>query len=71
MFAASIILGRWPELSLVAIIDILIVACLIYEFLLLIKGTRAAPMLAGVAVLGIAVWVARLAELRTVIVVRH
>ncbi len=66
MFAAYLILGRWPELSLVATIDILIVACLIYEFLVLIKGTRAAPMLAGVAILGLAVWGARLLELRTV-----
>jgi diadenylate cyclase len=66
MFAAYQFLGRWPDLSPVAIIDILLVACLIYEFLVLIKGTRAAPMLAGVAVLGLAIWVARLVELRTV-----
>jgi len=31
----------------------------------LIKGTRAAPMLAGVGVLGLAVWIARVAHLRT------
>jgi len=66
MFAAYQFLGRWPELSFVAIIDILLVTCLIYEFLVLIKGTRAAPMLAGVAMLGLAIWVARVADLRTV-----
>jgi diadenylate cyclase len=58
--------GRWPELSLTAVIDILVVALLIYEFLCLIKGTRAAPMLAGVGVLVLAFWLARVAELRMV-----
>ena len=58
--------GRWPELSPLAILDIVVVAVLIYEFLVLIRGTRAAPMLAGVAMLILAVWVARLADLRTV-----
>lgn len=66
MFAAYQFLGRWPELSFVAIVDILLVAFLIYKFLALIKGTRAAPMLAGVAMLGLAIWLARVAELRTV-----
>jgi diadenylate cyclase len=66
MFAAYQFLGRWPELSPIAIIDILLVAILIYEFLALVKGTRAAPMLAGVGILGLAIWVARVAQLQTV-----
>jgi diadenylate cyclase len=67
MYLAAIpLLGRWPELSPVAILDILLVAVLLYEFLVLIKGTRAAPMLAGVAIVALAIWIARVAELRTV-----
>ncbi len=60
------ILGRWPEVSVVSIIDVLVVAFLIYEFLVLIKGTRAAPMLAGAAVLGVAFYLAHVIELKTV-----
>jgi diadenylate cyclase len=58
-------LARWPEVSVVSIIDILIVAVIIYELLVLIKGTRAAPMLAGVGVLALAFYLARMGELRT------
>lgn len=57
---------RWPELSSGSIIDILLVAVLIYEFLVLIKGTRAAPMLAGVGILVLAFYMARVWELKTV-----
>lgn len=60
------LLGRWPEVSASSVIDILLVAVLIYQLLVLIKGTRAAPMLAGVGVLAIAFYLARLGELRTV-----
>jgi diadenylate cyclase len=48
-----------------AIIDILLVALVIYEFLALIKGTRAALMLVGVAVVGFAFYFSRLGELKT------
>jgi diadenylate cyclase len=58
-------LARWPEVSMVTVIDILLVAVLIYEFLTLIRGTRAAPMLAGVAILAISFYLARIWELRT------
>ena len=44
MFAAP-----WPPMSVSSIIDILLVAFIIYEFLALIKGTRASLMLVGVA----------------------
>ena len=54
------------ELTAVSVIDILLVAILIYQLLVLIKGTRAAPMLAGVAILTLAFWFARLGQLRTV-----
>ena len=54
----------WPQLFLKAL-DILLVAFLIYQFLILVRGTRAAPMLVGVATLGLAFYLARLGELPT------
>ena len=57
--------AAWPHLSVTAIIDILLVALIIYEFLALIKGTRAALMLVGVAVVGFAFYFSRLGELKT------
>jgi diadenylate cyclase len=58
--------GRWPEVSLLAALDILVVAMLIYEFLVLIRGTRAIQMVTGVAVLAVAFYLARLGGLTTV-----
>jgi diadenylate cyclase len=55
----------WPQISLISIVDIALVAVLIYQFLMLVRGTRAAPMLVGVAALGLAFYFARLGELRT------
>jgi diadenylate cyclase len=51
--------------SLISVIDILLVAVVIYELLSLIRGTRAALMLVGVAGLVIAFYIARLGELTT------
>jgi diadenylate cyclase len=56
----------WPHFSLSATLDILVVAFLIYQFLSLIRGTRAAPMLLGVSMLVIAFYAAHLMGLRTV-----
>jgi diadenylate cyclase len=53
----------WPHLSVIAIIDILLVAIVIYEFLALIKGTRASLMVVGVAGLGLAFYLSRLGNL--------
>ncbi len=55
----------WPHISVISIIDIVLVALLIYQFLVLVRGTRAAPMLVAVATLGLAFYFARLGELRT------
>src|SRR5713101_5099059 len=55
----------WPHVSVTAIIDILLVAVLIYELLALIKGTRAAYMLVGVAALTLAFYFSRVGELTT------
>lgn len=58
--------ARGGQVSWTPVVDILIVALLIYQFLVLVKGTRAFQMLVGVGLLVVAVYVARLGELRTV-----
>jgi diadenylate cyclase len=65
-FLLAQLLSRLPTLSLLSLVDILVVAVLIYEFLVLIRGTRAAPMLVGVGVLALVFWAARVGELKTV-----
>ena len=50
-------------MSVISVIDIVLVAIIIYEFLALVKGTRAALMLVGVAALGIAFYASRLGDL--------
>jgi diadenylate cyclase len=55
----------WPHVSVISVIDIVLVAIIIYEFLALVKGTRAALMLVGVAALGIAFYASRLGDLTT------
>ena len=52
-------------MSVISVIDILLVAVIIYELLALIKGTRAAYMLVGVAVLALAFYFSRVGELTT------
>lgn len=59
------LLTPWPHVSVVSIIDILLVAVVIYEFLVIIRGTRAAMMLIGVAALALAFYFARIGELTT------
>jgi diadenylate cyclase len=59
-------LGHLPQVSLGDVIDILLVAVLIYQFLALIRGTRAVPILVGVAGITLAFYGAHVAELRTV-----
>lgn len=55
-----------PRMSVSAVFDILVVAFLVYEFLKLIKGTRAIPMLLAVVILAAAFWIAHLEALKTV-----
>jgi diadenylate cyclase len=57
--------AAWPHVSVTSIIDIVLVAIIIYELLALIKGTRASLMLVGVAVLALAFYISRLGELAT------
>jgi len=54
----TVFLERWPEVSLVTVLDILLVAALVYQVLLLVRGTRAAQMLVGLAVLAVAAYLA-------------
>jgi diadenylate cyclase len=58
--------ATWPHVSVISIIDILLVAVLIYEFLALIKGTRAVLMLLGIGVLALAFYLFHVGGLTTV-----
>jgi len=55
----------WPHVSVLSIIDILLVAIIIYEFLALIKGTRASLMLVGAAGLALAFYLSQRGNLAT------
>ncbi len=54
----------WLKISF-TVLDILLVALLIYQVLVMIRGTRAAPMLAGLAAVAVAFYLARIGELAT------
>jgi diadenylate cyclase len=58
-------LTAWPHMTVTAVIDIVLVAIIIYELLALIKGTRAAYMLVGVAALALAFYFSRAGRLTT------
>ena len=57
------LLAPWSTISVT--LYILLVAVVIYQVLVMIRGTRAAPMLAGVAVVAIIFYLARVGELTT------
>jgi diadenylate cyclase len=59
----TLFLERWPEVSLVTVLDILLVAALVYQLLLLIRRTRAAQILAGLAALALVAYLAHLGQL--------
>lgn len=59
-------LGRIPDMSMISILDILVVALVIYELLKLFKGTRGVPTLLGVAAVAIAIYMAHIEALKTV-----
>lgn len=58
------LLGPWSRVPL-NVLDILLVAVIIYQVLVMIRGTRAAPMLAGLGALALAFYLARVGELST------
>jgi diadenylate cyclase len=57
--------GNWPHLTVISVIDIVLVAIIIYEFLSLIRGTRAALILVGVSVVILAFYFSRVGQLTT------
>lgn len=57
--------ANWPHLSVISVIDILVVAVIIYEFLALIRGTRAALSLVGVSIVILAFYFSRVGQLAT------
>ncbi len=57
-------MAPWSRVSL-TVLDILLVAVIIYQILVMIRGTRAAPMLAGLGVVALAFYLARIGELVT------
>jgi len=50
---------------MISVIDILLVAVVIYEFLALVRGTRAALMLVGISIVALAFYFSRVGELTT------
>jgi len=58
------LLALWMRVSF-TVLDILLVALIIYEVLVMIRGTRAAPMLAGLTAVAVAFYLARIGELVT------
>ncbi len=59
-----LITAPWLRVSF-TVLDILLVALIVYELLTMIRGTRAAPMLAGLAAVIVAFYLARIGELVT------
>jgi diadenylate cyclase len=57
-------MAPWSRWSFTAL-DIVLVAVIIYEVLVMIRGTRAAPMMAGLAAVAVAFYLARIGELVT------
>ncbi|HJT71204.1 MAG TPA: diadenylate cyclase CdaA [Terriglobales bacterium] len=57
--------GAWPHITVIAVIDILLVATIIYEFLALIRGTRAALILIGLSIVALAFYISGVGELVT------
>ena len=55
----------WPHVSMISIIDIILVAAIIYQFFALIKGTRASLMLIGVVTLALAFYLSHLGNFAT------
>lgn len=58
------VITTWQQGAWIAL-DILLVAILIYQVLVMIRGTRAVPMLAGLIILAIIFYLARIGELMT------
>ena len=58
------VITPWQQDAWIAL-DILLVAVLIYQVLVMIRGTRAVPMLVGLVVVAVTFYFARIGELTT------
>jgi diadenylate cyclase len=58
------VITSWTQGAWIAL-DILLVALLIYQVLIMIRGTRAVPMLVGLVVVAVTFYLARIGELTT------
>ena len=58
------VITSWTQGAWIAL-DILLVALLIYQVLIMIRGTRAVPMLVGLVVVAVTFYLARIGELST------
>src|ERR1700680_1605033 len=58
------VITSWTQGAWVAL-GILLVALIIYQVLVMIRGTRAAPMLVGLVVVSVIFYLARIGELTT------
>jgi diadenylate cyclase len=58
------VITSWQQGAWIAL-DILLVALLIYQVLVMIRGTRAVPMLVGLTVMAVTFYLARIGELTT------
>lgn len=58
------IISSWTHAAWIAL-DVILVALLIYQVLVMIRGTRAVPMLVGLVVVSLAFYFARIGELTT------
>ena len=61
----SSLIEHLPRLTLTAVVDIVLVAYLIYQLLLVVRGTRAAHILVGLLLLGILYYASQLLGLET------
>ena len=64
--AAMTVLSFLRQLSWRDVVDVLVVALVVYNLLMLIRGTRAVQILLGIVFVGVAYWAAQLAGLETV-----
>jgi diadenylate cyclase len=58
------VITSWAQIAWI-VLDILLVAVLIYQVLVMIRGTRAVPMLVGLVVVSLTFYLARIGELTT------
>src|ERR1019366_523360 len=65
-FLMPAIFSKLPQLTVVGVVDILILAFVIYQILLIVKGTRAVQVLVGVGLLVLVYYGALWARLQTI-----